>query len=66
MRRAATPEEVEGFKGMVAMFKKHSPHWDGVPLTAETSVKMMRAVIDKTGPKDTGAFLSHFGTQQWL
>ncbi|RPD58256.1 short-chain dehydrogenases/reductase [Lentinus tigrinus ALCF2SS1-7] len=61
-----TPEEIEGFKAMVKQFQKYAPDWDGVPLTPETSVTLMRDVIAKAGPKDTGAFVSHFGNQKWL
>ncbi|KAI0695680.1 NAD(P)-binding protein [Cerioporus squamosus] len=61
-----TPEEIEGYKAMVGMFQKYAPDWDGVPLTPETSVSMMRDVIAKAGPKDTGAFISHHGDQNWL
>ena len=64
--RTATPEELEGFKAMVAQFKKYAPEWDGIPLTPETSVKLMRDVIEKAGPKDSGTFLSQYGNQKWL
>ena len=57
---------VGAFKTLVPLFQKHSPHWDGVPLTPEVSVRMMRDVISKMGPEDTGAFVSHFGSKQWL
>ena len=62
----ATPEEVEGYKDMVAKLQKHSPHWDGVPLTPEASVKMMREVMKNVSVEDSGAFFSQFGNQQWL
>ncbi|KAI0739471.1 NAD(P)-binding protein [Daedaleopsis nitida] len=61
-----TPEELEGLKSEVAMFRRYSPDWDGAPLTPETSVKLMRGVIDKIGPKDSGAFVSQHGDQRWL
>ncbi|KAI0740434.1 NAD(P)-binding protein [Earliella scabrosa] len=61
-----TPEELEGFKAMVAQFKKYAPEWDGIPLTPETSVKLMRDVIEEAGPKDSGTFLSQYGNQKWL
>ncbi|TBU44677.1 short-chain dehydrogenases/reductase [Dichomitus squalens] len=61
-----TPEELAAFQDTVQKFLKHSPQWDGVPLTPEQSVTYMRQVIDKVGPKDSGAFLSQFGNKQWL
>ncbi|KAI0808052.1 NAD(P)-binding protein [Fomes fomentarius] len=61
-----TPEDVEGFLRMVEKFKRLYPAWEGVPLTPETSVRLVREVIDKVGPKESGAFVSHFGSQQWL
>ncbi|KAI0695678.1 short-chain dehydrogenases/reductase [Cerioporus squamosus] len=61
-----TPEEIEGYKAMVKQFQKYAPDWDGAPLTPETSVKLMRDVIAKAGPKDTGAFISQYGNQRWL
>ena len=62
----ASPAELEVFSAMVAAFKKQAPHWDGLPITPETSVKMMRELIEKCSPADTGAFISHFGNKQWL
>ncbi|OSD00312.1 short-chain dehydrogenases/reductase [Trametes coccinea BRFM310] len=61
-----TPEELERFNKMVAQFKKYAPHWDGKPITPETSVRLMLGVIERSSVKDTGAFLSHWGNQQWL
>lgn len=66
LRCLATPEEIEGFKGMVAQFKLGYPNWDGQPISPETSVKMMFEVIDKFGIEQTGAFLSHKGDKEWL
>lgn len=51
---------------MVEKLKRLYPAWEGVPLTPETSVRLVRDVIDKVGPKESGAFVSHFGSQQWL
>ncbi|KAI9058917.1 short-chain dehydrogenases/reductase [Trametes sanguinea] len=61
-----TPEELEQFKGMVAGFKEYAPHWDGKPITPETSVRLMLGVIERSSVEDTGAFLSHWGNKQWL
>ena len=62
----ATAEELEGFAKMVALFKTQAPDWDGLPLTPETSVKLMREVIAKAGPQESGAFVSQYGNQKWL
>ena len=62
----ATAEELEGFAKMVALFKTQAPDWDGLPLTPETSVRLMREVIAKAGPQESGAFVSQYGNQKWL
>ena len=64
--QSATPEDIAGFQETVKKLKRHSPHWDGTPLTPEQSVTAMRLVIDKVGPQDSGAFISHLGTKQWI
>ncbi|KAH9924656.1 NAD(P)-binding protein [Epithele typhae] len=61
-----TPEQLPFIAKMVEEFKRVSPQWDGKPISPETSVKMMREVLAKTGPPDTGAFVSHFGDKRWL
>ncbi|KAH9895818.1 NAD(P)-binding protein [Cubamyces lactineus] len=61
-----TPVEEEFFKSMVPKFQKYAPHWDGQPLSPETFVGLMLGIIDKVTLKDTGAFISHWGNQQWL
>jgi len=60
-----TPEELEGYKQMVALFKQFEPSFEGA-LTPEQSVKLQLEVINKTTVKDTGAFISHHGNKQWL
>ncbi|KAI0349812.1 NAD(P)-binding protein [Trametes cingulata] len=61
-----TAEELAAFQDMVAQFKKYAPDWDGVPITPETSVRLVLGVIEKATVNDTGAFLSHWGNQKWL
>ncbi|RDX44682.1 short-chain dehydrogenases/reductase [Lentinus brumalis] len=61
-----SPEDVEDFKKMVKRFQVYDPEWDGVPLTPQKSVSLMRDVIAKVGPKDTGAFISQYGNKKWL
>ncbi len=51
---------------MVKRFQVYDPEWDGVPLTPQKSVSLMRDVIAKVGPKDTGAFISQYGNKKWL
>ncbi|CDO75921.1 hypothetical protein BN946_scf184873.g10 [Trametes cinnabarina] len=63
---AATPEELERIGGLFLKFKKLAPHWDGNPLSPETSVRLMLDVIERSSVQNTGAFLSHWGNQQWL
>lgn len=48
-------------------FSKYAPHFRG-PITPAESVKMCLDVLDKaSGQKgESGAFLSHFGSKQWL
>ena len=58
--------EEQFFASMVPKFQKYAPHWDGQPLSPETSVGLMLGIIDKATVKDTGAFISHWGNQQWL
>ena len=53
-------------KTLFASLKKYAPDWDGLPITAEKSVEMMMEVISKVGPEDSGALLSHLGTDRWL
>ena len=56
----------EKFKQLVVELKRYAPHWDGVPLTPAQSVSVMMGVIERVGPEDSGAFLSHLGTRKWL
>ena len=61
----ATPEIIEGYKEMVGKFKRYAPEWDGA-ITPETAVRLVRDVIDKAKPEDSGALLSQFGNDRWL
>ena len=50
-----------------AGFKKHQPSWSGVPMMPDESIRMMLEVINKVGPADSGAYLSHYGEKStWL
>lgn len=51
---------------MVASFKKGAPQWDGKAITPAESVTFMLGAIAKTRREDSGAFISHLGTKQWL
>lgn len=64
--READPEQIKRYQKLFAQFKIGFPDWSGQPISPETSVKMMFEVIDKLGMKDTGAFVSHKGNQDWL
>jgi len=65
--RLAPPsqEELKELMEMGATFKKQFPNWTG-PLTPAQSVEMMLGVIDKLTPEDSGKFLSHKGTREFL
>lgn len=62
----ATAEELAGFQAMVASFKTYAPHWDGAPITPETSARLVLGIVERATIKDTGAFLSHWGNQTFL
>ena len=53
-------------KDFFAKFKKYDPEWKAEPITPDESVKLMLDVIHKTGPADSGAFLSQHGNKNWL
>lgn len=63
---SATGAELEVIIDMVQRFKKAYPGWDGKPISPEVSVTMMLDVIGKLEQKDSGAFVSHYGNQEWL
>lgn len=52
---------------MGAKFASYAPHFTR-PLTPEESVTAMLEVVNKKSVAngDSGTFISHLGTQQWL
>ena len=50
---------------MMAKFQTLYPAFKG-PITAPESVAMQREVIEKVTLEQTGEFLSHRGTKEWL
>jgi hypothetical protein len=50
-----------------AKFMAYAPHFTG-SITADESAKVVLAVVEKASlaDGDGGAFVSHFGTKQWL
>jgi hypothetical protein len=44
---------------------KFAPGFKG-PITPEESVKMQLEVINRWTVTESGAFVSHFGTKQWI
>lgn len=50
---------------MGAQFAGLYPEWKG-PLEPEESVKGQKKVIDALTIEQSGQFLSHHGTKQWL
>lgn len=65
--RTATPEELAKLGQTVEKFQKYAPHFKG-PDTPEISVKAVLSVVRNSSLEngDGGAYLSHFGTKQWL
>ncbi|KDQ63092.1 hypothetical protein JAAARDRAFT_29089 [Jaapia argillacea MUCL 33604] len=61
-----SPEQIEGYKWMVARFQEAAPTWDGQALSPEVSVKMMLDVVANLSEKNSGAFVSQYGNQKWL
>jgi len=59
-------EEKKIFEGMIAQFAEIAPHWKG-PISAEESVTKQLEVIERATVEEFGgAFVSHYGNQQWL
>jgi hypothetical protein len=57
---------MKAYGEMLVYFRSLVPDFEG-PITPEKSVSMMFDVINKWTVQDSGAFVSHYGTnQQWL
>jgi len=65
--RQETPTEKEIAESMVMAqkFQKIYPNFSG-PIAATESVAMQKSVIEEVTIKESGEFLSHLGTKQWL
>lgn len=50
---------------MGAEFSRFYPNFKG-PITPAESVSLMKKVIDNITIEDSGAFLSHLGSKEWL
>jgi len=52
---------------MFEIFKRYAPDFAG-PVKPEAAVKDVLSVLDKASVTNgsAGAFVSHFGTKQWL
>ena len=61
----ASEKEVAMFQVMAQKFQSLYPNFKG-PITAADSVAMQNQVIQKVTLEDSGAFLSHLGSKQWL
>lgn len=63
----ATPEQVKAMGGMLEKFKAYSPNFQG-PATPPDSIRDVMSVVRKCSVEngDGGAYLSHFGTKQWI
>ncbi|PVH94226.1 NAD(P)-binding protein [Periconia macrospinosa] len=60
-----TPEIQAGVAKMLGGFTQVYPDWKG-PLSVEESVEKQLQVIDGLTQEQSGAFLSHLGSKQWL
>lgn len=58
-------KDSEESQAMSRSFAKVAPDFKG-PITPEQSVKMQLEVLNRWTVENTGAFVSHFGTKQWL
>lgn len=59
-------EEIKGGQAMGAKFAEYAPHFTG-PISPQESVEFQIKVIERATVKEFGgAFVSHFGDQQWL
>ncbi|KAH7069711.1 hypothetical protein BKA63DRAFT_476639 [Paraphoma chrysanthemicola] len=58
-------ERLQGFKEMSRRFLKYEPKFTG-PISPEESVEKQLAVLHRAALSDSGAFLSHHGTQKWI
>ncbi|KAJ6541828.1 hypothetical protein B0H19DRAFT_1174838 [Mycena capillaripes] len=61
----APSEDSEEFKQLSKAIAKAAPDFKG-PISPEQSVKMQIEVLNRWTVEQTGAFVSHFGTKQWL
>lgn len=59
-------QAIQGAQAMGAMFQEYAPDFRG-PISAEKSVEMCLEVIGRATVEGFGgAFVSHYGNQQWL
>ncbi|KEF51701.1 uncharacterized protein A1O9_12336 [Exophiala aquamarina CBS 119918] len=60
-------KELQSTLELAGKFKRYAPHFEG-PATPEASVKAIISVFEKSSiaKGDSGAFISHLGTKQWL
>jgi len=61
----ALPEHIPRIQEMGAKFSSLYPNFKG-PITPAESVPLMKKVIDNMKIEDSGAFLSHLGSKEWL
>ncbi|KFZ13491.1 hypothetical protein V502_06572 [Pseudogymnoascus sp. VKM F-4520 (FW-2644)] len=59
------PEHVPRMQEMGAEFSRFYPHFNG-PISPAQSVPLQKKVIDNMTIDDSGAFLSHLGSKEWL
>jgi len=60
-----TPEQLVALQGIIRSFQKVYPQFVG-PITPTESVSKCLKVIESLSPENSGQFLSHLGSKQWL
>lgn len=61
-----TEKQMNNLMAMGGAFQKYQPNFTGPVQPSEAVMDMLKALHNATVEKDAGAFVSHFGNQQWL
>ncbi|RFU80103.1 short chain dehydrogenase [Trichoderma arundinaceum] len=59
-------KQLNNLMAMGAAFQKYQPNFTGPAQPSEAVADVLKVVHNATVEKDAGAFVSHFGNQQWL
>ncbi|KAF2663651.1 putative short chain dehydrogenase [Microthyrium microscopicum] len=64
--KTPTPEQLEKLAPMIGAFAKYKPEFAG-PISTKDSVEHVMKLVERATVKEFGgAFVSHFGTKEWL